>query len=245
MINNRFNKRFVLHLTIVVSMVVSVVGVLGGGTPLSASAANLKAEVFEPMTPIGSGFTYQGRLAISGSPANGQYDLGFTLWDALSGGTMIGSPLTHLNQTVTNGLFTVQLDFGSGAFVGDGRWLEISVKPAGGPTFTTLTPRQPISAVPYSASLAPGSEVRGNLATSVISSTNSGSGNGVSGSSAGGAGVFGSTTGTGQAGRFDVNNTANGSSALWVSTNGTGRAGRFEINNPSSTSNALSASTTG
>ncbi len=38
-----------------------------------------------------TGFTYQGRLQDNGTPANGSYDLQFTLFD--SGGTQIGSPL--------------------------------------------------------------------------------------------------------------------------------------------------------
>src|SRR5438128_7627369 len=64
-----------------------------------------------PLSPVGSGFTYQGRLAVSSSPANGQYDLQFTLFDALSGGNQVGSPVTVISQTVNDGLFTVQLDF--------------------------------------------------------------------------------------------------------------------------------------
>jgi hypothetical protein len=50
---------------------------------------------------------------------------------------------------VSEGGFTVQLDFG-GAFNGDKRFLEIAVRsPAGGGTFTTMTPRQELTAAPY------------------------------------------------------------------------------------------------
>src|SRR2546428_12533160 len=38
-----------------------------------------------------SAFTYQGRLTDGGTPANGNYDLQFTLWDSASGGSQIGS----------------------------------------------------------------------------------------------------------------------------------------------------------
>src|SRR5207302_4141308 len=45
-----------------------------------------------PLTTTGSGFTYQGRLKDGGSPANGQYDIVFTLFDAPSAGNQVGSP---------------------------------------------------------------------------------------------------------------------------------------------------------
>ncbi|HEY3241799.1 MAG TPA: hypothetical protein VGM03_00480, partial [Phycisphaerae bacterium] len=54
--------------------------------------------------PLGTGFTYQGRLTDGGSPANGAYDLQFSLWDALSGGAQIGSTICSDNVSVSNGL---------------------------------------------------------------------------------------------------------------------------------------------
>lgn len=52
---------------------------------------------------------------------------------------------------LTSGLFTIALDFGVGVFSGANLWLEISVRPAASNmAFTTLSPRQPILAVPYS-----------------------------------------------------------------------------------------------
>jgi hypothetical protein len=98
-------------------------------------------------------FTYQGNLTDGGSTANGNYDLQFTLWDALTGGTQQPQPstvtVTRSSVAVANGVFTVQLDFGVSTFPGADRFLEISVRPAGGPTFTTLAPRQQISSTPY------------------------------------------------------------------------------------------------
>jgi hypothetical protein len=38
---------------------------------------------------LGTTFTYQGRLADTGSAANGVYDLRFALYDALSGGAQM------------------------------------------------------------------------------------------------------------------------------------------------------------
>ena len=94
-------------------------------------------------------FTYQGKLSESGNPANGNYDLQFKLYDALTGGTQIGGR-TRTGVPVTDGIFTVQLDFAAGAFTGLDRFLEIGVRPAGSPNpFTTLSPRQPITSTPY------------------------------------------------------------------------------------------------
>jgi hypothetical protein len=96
-----------------------------------------------------AGFTYQGRLTDQGAPANGQYDLSFKLLDA--GGSLQGSPntVTVSDVAVTNGVFTVQLNFGTNAFPGAERYLEISLRRVGEAEFTTLSPRQPITATPY------------------------------------------------------------------------------------------------
>ncbi len=93
-------------------------------------------------------FTYQGKLADNGVPANANYDFEFRLFTVDTGGTALGT-LQRLNAEVANGVFTVTLDFG-GQFGGSDRWLEIAVKPAGSPDpFTTLTPRQLITSAPY------------------------------------------------------------------------------------------------
>ena len=93
-------------------------------------------------------FTYQGRLDVSGSPANQSYDLTFALFSVSSGPGQIGSTIISLSTPVSNGLFTVTLDFGN-QFLGAARWLEIGVRTNGGSAFTTLTPRQPLTASPY------------------------------------------------------------------------------------------------
>src|SRR3989442_458715 len=58
-----------------------------------------------------TGFTYQGRLTDGGTPANGNYDLQFALFDSLSGGTQVGSTQNINTVLVSNGVFTVSLDF--------------------------------------------------------------------------------------------------------------------------------------
>ena len=75
-----------------------------------------------------SAFTYQGKLASSGAPANGDYQFEFKLFDAATGTNQVGSNQTVV-ASVQNGVFTTHLDFGANAFPGGvDRWLEISVR---------------------------------------------------------------------------------------------------------------------
>ncbi|PYS38567.1 MAG: hypothetical protein DMF71_16645 [Acidobacteria bacterium] len=76
-------------------------------------------------------FTYQGRLTDGGTPANGNYDLQFTLWDSASGGSQIGATQNFSNIGVSSGIFTVTLDFGANAFPGANRFLEINARLSG------------------------------------------------------------------------------------------------------------------
>jgi hypothetical protein len=89
-------------------------------------------------------FTYQGDLMDSGDPANGTFNLDFSLWDALSVGMQIGSTINLPAVPVTDGKFAVELDYGATAFDHNGRWLEIAVEGI------TLMPRHPITRSPYS-----------------------------------------------------------------------------------------------
>ena len=101
--------------------------------------------------PVGTAFTYQGRLINGTNPAQGIYDLRFTIYDALAGGSSVGGPLTNAATAVSNGLFTVTLDFGADVFDGNARWLEVGVRTNGGGAFGTLAPRQPLTPAPYAA----------------------------------------------------------------------------------------------
>jgi hypothetical protein len=95
--------------------------------------------------------TYQGRLT-DGSNASptGQYDLQFELYENNAGGTALATVALE-NVQVTNGVFTVQLNFPPDSFSkNNGRYLQIGVR-AGISTgaYTTLNPRQEITAAPY------------------------------------------------------------------------------------------------
>jgi len=93
-------------------------------------------------------FTYQGRLTDTNLAANGVYDFEFRLYDQSS--AQIGTTLTREDVAVTHGVFTVTLDFGVAAFIGQPRSMEIAVRPgASSGSFSTLSPRQPITSSPY------------------------------------------------------------------------------------------------
>jgi len=102
--------------------------------------------------PTGTQFTFQGAVAAgNGAPLGGTIDLSASLWTAAVGGSQVGSTQIISEVGLSQGLFTVQLDFGAEVFDGDARWLEIGVRhPAGGAGgFTIISPRQPIRTTPY------------------------------------------------------------------------------------------------
>lgn len=117
----------------------------------------------------GTGWTYQGQLQSGGQPANGSFPMTFTVWNAATNGAAVSSALVLDGQPgkpapvqVTNGLFSVTLDWGaqsSSVFNGGPRWLEITVDG------NTLTPRQPVTPTPYALfSNAPWATVGGGIA---------------------------------------------------------------------------------
>jgi hypothetical protein len=93
----------------------------------------------------GTAFTYQGRLTDGGSPANGIYDLRFILYTADPGGNQQGPVLTNIAVQVSAGQFVVTLDFGSDAFPGADRFLDIAVRTNGFGAFSILSPRQKLT----------------------------------------------------------------------------------------------------
>lgn len=96
-----------------------------------------------------SAFTYQGRLTYKGETANGNYYMQFSLFNMENGGAQIGTAQTAL-VTVTNGAFTVKLDFGAAVFnTTNARFLEIAVKRMAEAQYTTLSPRQEITSAPF------------------------------------------------------------------------------------------------
>jgi hypothetical protein len=192
----------------------------------------------------GTAFTYQGQLQNNGSPAGGNYNLTFSLFNTNASGVAIAGPVTNNDVIVSNGLFTVLIDFGSDVFIGETNWLEIAVETNGFGSFTTLAPRQQLTPVPYAIDAESANDLSGTLSASQLTSignTNSNYGNffvGASGNSATSgsdntadgvqvlnfitSGSYNTANGTFALGNNTSGsyNTANGAAALLSNTNG-------------------------
>jgi hypothetical protein len=101
---------------------------------------------------MGTAWTYQGRLIDTNDVADGPYDLQFKLYNNADPvfAAQQGSTIDINDLDVIDGYFTVELDFGSGIFEGDARWLQISVRPgASTGSYDTLMPRTELTPTPY------------------------------------------------------------------------------------------------
>ena len=101
--------------------------------------------------PMGTAFTYQGRLMDANSTADGLYDFEFRLFaDPILNSFQVGDVVEVNDLDVIDGYFTVLLDFGDKAFTGNARWLEIGVRPGESEErCTILRPRQEVTPTPY------------------------------------------------------------------------------------------------
>ena len=119
---------------------------------LSTIVLTIAAVIFVSAWPAfgqTSAFTYQGKLTDSSLAPTAQYDFIFRLYNGT--GTQLGTDLPRDDVQVTNGIFTVSLDFGSANFVNaTAATIEIAIRPgASTGAYTTLTPRQPLTSSPY------------------------------------------------------------------------------------------------
>jgi hypothetical protein len=125
---------------------------------------------FSTVFAQGTAFTYQGRLNSSTNPASGTYNLTFSLFNTNASGVAIAGQVTNNAVSVTNGLFTVLIDFGPGVFTGQTNWLQIGVETNGVNTFTTLTPRQQLTPTPYAIYAESAGNLSGTLSASQLTS---------------------------------------------------------------------------
>ncbi len=116
----------------------------------------------------GTAFQYQGQLSNGSSPANGNYDFQFTLYNAVTNGSPLSGTETNFDVGVTNGLFTTTLDFGQSVFNGQSVWLNIGVRTNGSTPFTLLSPLQPVLPVPYAIFANSASNLVGTLSGSAF-----------------------------------------------------------------------------
>ena len=208
----------------------------------------------------GTAFTYQGRLLDAGGPANGLFDFEFELWDAEVAGIQIGSTQIHNAVPITDGLFTLQIDFGANVFNNTDRWLTMTVDTV------LLSPRQPVTRVPYAIQTRgifvdedqdvgigttnptnplhvlltiPGQAVR----IESTDPTNNFTALGITHNGSAPS-ILAFNSGTGHAGEFRVFN-PNSAAAVRGLNQGFGNAGLFEINNANNSAPAIHAETNG
>lgn len=196
-------------------------------------------------------FTYQGELTNSSVLANGNYDFRFILYTADLGGSQVGPIVTRNGVAVSQGVFTVPLDFGS-EFGSEARYLEIAVRNAGGPSYTLLSPRQPLTpathalglVLPYSSAFnAPnyGLSLQNSGDGDVIRADTSGTGFGfITTGGTNGGGIYSSVGGGGGGSQHSAvtgYNTSSSSNQRY--------AAEFEMTNSGSVRAAIFARTSG
>jgi hypothetical protein len=140
--------------TLLLPMLGLALGILLAGLPGGVNAQEPGDNTDDPVA-VGTTLTYEGRLADEdGQPLAGIYDFEFKVYDTLTGGNQVGGTVTQDNVTVSDGLFTVQLDFGDRVFTGNVRYLEIGVRPGQRiDAYTTLEMRQRLPVAAYALAL--------------------------------------------------------------------------------------------
>ncbi|MBN8482160.1 MAG: hypothetical protein J0L88_11285 [Xanthomonadales bacterium] len=216
-------------------------------------------------------FTYQGELTNNGVPATGSFDFRFILYSDELGGSQVGPIVTRNAVAVSDGVFTVPLDFGAN-FGTETNWLEIAVKVGGGGSYTLLSPRQPLTPATHALGLVlpmhafagpsagpnaaltlshlgdgPALWVSNSGSESTLLSQGSGTGGGIY-SSVGSSGQRSALTaynyGTQRYGlETEIVNPSSPRTAIFARTSGTGNAIGAEVNS-NTTATALYARTT-
>ena len=148
--------------------------VLLAALALIATASNSMAQGPRPQSPqaqTGTSFTYQGQLKNASDLVTGVCDMAFQLHSDASANAPVGSAITP-TVPITNGLFTVQLDFGASVFTGDARWLDIQVRcPTGSGSFAPLAPRQALTPAPYALFSQSTGALQGNIVSTTVPSS--------------------------------------------------------------------------
>ena len=184
--------------SVIIVVCISLIALLimGMGSTMASPPEPKTSNLTHPMSPTGGGgpgvvlnwFTYQGYLEDEGIPVNDICDFEFSLWDSSgsgvppTGGIQIGITETLFSLPVTDGLFSYPLNwsssFGDDAFNGQRRYLQIAVRcPVNSGAYTTLAPRQHLTAAPYALSLRPGaiiSDTQNDTILTVINTSDSG-----------------------------------------------------------------------
>ncbi len=100
--------------------------------------------------PLGTAFTHKGEYKPGGTAVTGVYDFQIVLFNVATLGMPIVSPVTHENVPVTQGNFTVEINYGAPPFATATQyWLETRVRPGISTGAFMVVGRQKLNAVPY------------------------------------------------------------------------------------------------
>jgi|GEM_PF-3440714 len=99
--------------------------------------------------PIDGSFVYQGVVEDGGSPADGTYDFRYRLFN--DAGVAVSTLLQFNGLVITDGLVNQTLPWSAAHYDGEKRFLEISLRASGDPSFTTLSPRTEIRPTPFAS----------------------------------------------------------------------------------------------
>lgn len=143
------DRRWVLLTILAAALALLATAAVWAAATVWAASSGQEAVPEGAEIDLGGAFTYQGRLQDAGVPVNDRCDMTFALFDGPDPKDgQVGRDILLEDVLVTDGLFTVQLDFGRPAFQGDARWLDIAVL-CTGDREPVLLGRQELTAVPY------------------------------------------------------------------------------------------------
>ncbi len=211
---SRYFRLFAVLAAFICLMLAGIV-LANSSAQIDTEAINLEQPAAVDAEAVSTSFSYQGRLKRQGTPYSGSCAFEFELWNAADGGDLQGSMALNA-VTVSEGLFSVELDFGD-QFRGKARWLATAVQCPGDNGYTDLG-REPLTAVPYALGLRPGSTVE-SLDDNAL--------NGIA-HAEGRAGLVGLHYGDGGYGVYGAN--PNGGGVVGLSTNWIGVYGETEAN---------------
>ncbi len=153
--------------------VLLVLGVLLGGVIGPALAKRSEQQPPPDISiqgTVSNKFSFQGVLTQSGNPVTGTRDMNFRLFTDATCTTQIGGGIYLFDVPVTDGVFSVELDFSASYFNGQALWLETRLN-------TTSISCLEILPAPYAFSLRPGANITGTVdELLVLDNTSTGTG---------------------------------------------------------------------
>lgn len=232
--NMQVSRRWLVSIGATLAMLIvlwTISTVMAQATGL-AGGAQQPAIAARPAAMVNSRISYQGVLKESGAPVTGTRDMTFNLYTNSSCSGAATQSISKPGVSVSNGLFSTELDVTPSNFNGQGLWLAVVV----GGTSIGCTEILP---APYALSLRPNAQIQGEPSAwegGIVKVTmdgayplgkavwgNAATGSGIRGDSTGGWGVYGYTEDGYAVRGYDAgSSTARGYGGYFSSDNGVG-----------------------